>query len=229
MKNKKRIGILGGISHESTIEYYHLIHKKYFEHFGNYYYPEIVIFSLDFQKFTDTEKEGQEDMHLAYMMEGIQALEKAGADFIIMAANSPHAYFERVQKQTKVPMISIAEVTAKRAKEKGMKKLLLTGIKFTMQSRFYPDVCAKYEIQVVTPSDAQQDEIDNLIFQELCRGKFTDQTKQKLISIINQYDVDGVILGCTELPLILKDGDGKVPFLSTVDIHAEAALVECLK
>ena len=127
---KKRIGILGGISHESTIEYYDIIHKKYFQRFGNYYYPEIVIFSMDFQKFTDTENNGNEKKHVEYMVEGINALDKAGADFVIMAANSPHAYFDTVKKQVKVPMISIAEVTAKRAKDKGMKKLLLTVSKY---------------------------------------------------------------------------------------------------
>ena len=149
----KRIGILGGISHESTIKYYELILKKYFEKFKNYYYPEIVIFSLDFQKFTDFEDKKDIDGYIDYIMEGINSLQNSKVDFIIMAANSPHAVFDSVKEKAKVPMLSIAEVTAENARKQGIKKLLLLGIKFTMQSTFYQKVCNSKEIEVITPNE----------------------------------------------------------------------------
>lgn len=220
----KRIGILGGISHESTIAYYELIMKKYFEKYKNYYYPEIVIFSLDFQKFTDFEDSKETGAYIRYIVEGIQSLERAGAAFIIMAANSPHAVFEDVQKRARVPMISIAEVAAKEARNRGMKKLLLMGITFTMESPFYKDVCNKHGIEIVTPSEEEQNEINRIIFDELCIGEFRDESKKKLLEIIEAYDIDGVILGCTELPLIIKQENTNVKLLNTLELHAEAAL-----
>ncbi len=224
---KKRIGILGGISYESTINYYEIILKKYYERYNDYYYPEIVIFSLDFQKFTDFEDKNEKE-YITYIMEGITALEDAGAEFVVMAANSPHAVFEDVKRQSRIPLLSIVEVTAHKAVEENMKMLLLLGIKFTMQSLFYQDVCKKYGITVVVPSDKEQDEINTIIFDELVIGVFKEESKRRLIDIINGYNVDGVILGCTELPLIIHQRDVGVPLLNTLEIHAEAALAYSL-
>jgi len=225
----KRIGILGGISHESTAKYYELILKKYFENFNNYYYPETVIFSLDFQKFTDYEDKKNMKGYQNYIMEGINSLEKSGVDFIIMAANSPHAVFDSVKEKANVPMLSIAEITAENARQQSLKKLLLLGIKFTMQSNFYQSVCGAKGIEVITPNDNEQETINNIIFAELCVGKFTGNAKRKLLQIIDNYDVDGVILGCTELPLILSQEDSDKRFLNTLQLHAEAALEYALE
>ncbi len=220
----KRIGILGGMSHESTIKYYELILGKYFETHKDYYYPEIVIFSVDFQKLSDFENKGDMDGYVSYLQGGIKSLENAGAEFIIMAANSPHAVFEEVRGKASVPMISIAEVTAKKAESEGMKKLLLLGIKFTMQSSFYQNVCKKYGIEITVPNEKEQDEINRIIFDELVIGKFNEESKKKLLGIIDNYEIDGVILGCTELPLILEQKDSDKKLLNTVELHAEAAL-----
>jgi len=220
----KRIGILGGMSHESTIKYYELILGKYFETHKDYYYPEIVIFSVDFQKLTDFENKGDMEGYVKYLSAGIKSLENAGAEFIIMAANSPHAVFDELQGKANVPMISIAEVTAKKAESEGMKKLLLLGIKFTMQSSFYQNVCKKYGIEMVVPNEQEQNEINKIIFDELVIGKFNEESKNKLLEIIDTYETDGVILGCTELPLILKQKDSKKKLFNTLELHAEAAL-----
>lgn len=219
----KRIGILGGISHESTAKYYEIIHKKYYEKYKDYYYPEIVVFSLNFQKFTDFENSSKKD-YIKYIMEGITSLEKAGAEFIVIAANSPHIVFEDVEKRSKVPLLSIVEVAAEKAHKERMKNLLLLGIMVTMQSSFYQDVCKKYGITVVTPSSNEQDNINRIIFDELVISIVTDKSKKNLIEIINNYKVDGVILGCTELPLLLNQEDVDVPLLNTLELHAEAAL-----
>jgi len=220
----KRIGILGGISFESTIKYYELILRTYYEQNMDYYYPEIVIFSLDFQKFTDFENENNKRQYIKYILEGINSLEKAGVEFILMAANSPHAVFEELEILSNIPLLSIVKVTAEKAKQEGMKKLLLLGIKFTMQSSFYQNECKRHGIEVIVPTENEQNYINKIIFDELVIGILKNESKNKLLKIIDNYDVDGVILGCTELPLILKQKDTDAKLLNTVKIHAEAAL-----
>lgn len=220
----KRIGILGGISHASTIRYYEYILKKYYARRLDYHYPEVVIFSLDLAKLIGYEERDDLDSYVRYITSGLQALEKAGADFIVIAANSPHAVFDIVQKRVSVPMISIVETTAQRAEKLGFKKLLLTGIKSTMQSAFYPDVFQKYSIQVLIPDEAEQNEINDAIFRELVLGIYKDSTRNRVLEIINGYDVDGVILGCTELSLMLNQEDTPLRLLNTLELHAQAAL-----
>lgn len=222
MKNK--IGIIGGISHESTMKYYELIHKKYYEQNNDYYYPEVVIYSLDFQKFTDFEDNNNMEGYIEYISSGVRALVKAGVDFIIMAANSPHSVYEEIEAYSEVPMISIAEVTAKNAKKRGIKKSLLLGIKYTMQSSFYQNICKKYGIEIIVPIEKEQDRINEIIFDELTIGIIRDDSKTELLKIINNYDVEGVILGCTELPLIIKEEDTDTKLLNTLELHVEAVL-----
>ena len=224
----KRIGILGGISHESTIAYYDLLLHKHFARSKNYHYPEIVIFSLNFQKFTDYEDNGDPVNYIRYILEGVRALEAAGVDFILMAANSPHAVFDAVALQAKVPMLSIVAATAQAALQTGARKLLLIGIKFTMQADFYPRAFAELGLTVMTPSEVEQDEINHIIFDELVIGHFTAQSKARLLALIEQYahtaGIDGVILGCTELPLLLQQEDCRIKLFDTLDLHATAAL-----
>jgi aspartate racemase len=220
----KRIGIIGGISHESTIKYYEYILKKYYAMKRNYHFPEMVIFSLDLKKLMEFEDRKDMDGYIHYIREGIKTLEKAGAEFIVIAANSPHSVFEVVEKMASVPMISIVEVAAREAEKWDMKKLLLTGIKYTMQSSFYQDVFNKHGMEVITPSEEEQDEINKIVFNELVLGIFKQETRAKLINMINNYEVDGVILGCTELPLILDQEDTEVKLLNTLVLHARAAL-----
>jgi aspartate racemase len=226
---KKTIGILGGISAESTVVYYDRIIKLYYEQYKDYYYPEIIIYSLNFQKFTDYENSGDHDGYIQEIMRGIEGLQNAGADFIIMAANSPHAVYEEVNSLAKVPVLSIVEVTATFAKQQGLHKLLLMGIRFTMQSSFYQTVCERHDLKVFVPSSSDQDEINRIIFEELTIGKFTEESKQRLLSIATKYDVDGVILGCTELPLILEQSDTDVRLLNTLELHVQAALEYSLR
>lgn len=220
----KRIGILGGISAESTVEYYRRIINSYVQQEGNYHYPEIVIYSLDFQRFTDLENSGDRAGYLADIMRGIRALEGAGAEFILMAANSPHAMYDEVAARSEVPMLSIVEVAAEEAGRQGLRRLLLLGIKFTMQSTFYQEACAKRGIEVLTPSVGEQDEIERIIFDELTRGVFTGVSREHLVRIIGRYTVDGAILGCTELPLLVQQQDTAVVLLDTLGLHVRAAL-----
>ena len=220
----KRIGILGGISAESTLRYYDRIIKGYFERRRDYYYPEVVIFSLNFQRFTDFEDSRDREGYLAEIMCGVRALERGGVDFIIMAANSPHAVFDEVEGRAKVPLLSIVKVTAEQARRMGLRKLLLLGIKFTMQSTFYQEGCREYGIEIAVPAGEDQDRINRIIFEELARGIVKDGSREALLGIIKAYPADGVILGCTELPLILRQEDSPTPLLDTLELHARAAL-----
>jgi len=220
----KKIGILGGMSYESTIKYYDLILQKYYEKYNDYNYPEILIYSLNFQKVIDYELGNDTAKYVDYLMSGINSLENVGVDFIIMAANSPHAVYDDIIQKTNLPVLSIVEATAEKALEMELNKLLLIGIKFTMQSSFYQRIFENSNMQVITPEDIEQDLIDQIIFDELVIGKFKDESKQKLLEIIHNYEVDGVILGCTELPLIFHKNDSTIKLLDTIEIHVEAAL-----
>ena len=229
MIKMKKVGILGGMSYESTIKYYDLLLQKYFDRYQDYHYPEVLIYSLNFQKVIDYELGDNEGIYVNYLMDGIKSLQNGGADFIIMAANSPHAVYDRLIQKSEVPILSIVETTAEKAKSKNLRKLLLLGIKYTMQSSFYKDYFAKSDMEVITPLDSEQDIINQIIFDELVIGKFTKESKSMLLKIIKNYDVDGVILGCTELPLILQQNDTKIVLLDTVEIHVETALQYCLE
>jgi aspartate racemase len=221
---KKRIGILGGISYESTSVYYNLLHEKYFTRCGDYYYPEVVIYSLNLQKFTDFEDRDEIEAYIDYIVFGVQALKRAGVDFALLAANSPHAVFAEVEQRVNIPLLSIVDVTAREAARLGLRRLLLLGIRFTMQSTFYADACRALGMEVITPALADQDRINQIIFEELTVGQFKATSRQELLNIIAQHDVDGVILGCTELPLILHPEHAELPLLNTLDLHVEAAL-----
>jgi aspartate racemase len=217
-----RIGILGGMSYESTIKYYKLIFQKYYEKYCDYNYPEVIIFSLNFQKVIDYELGDDRAVYIEYLMSGITSMENAGADFAIMAANSPHAVFEELKKLARVPIISIVKATIEKAIKENMETLLLLGIKFTMQSTFYQDYSKRLGIKVITPTLQEQDEIDKIIFSELVIGLNKQESKNRLLDIINSYETDGVILGCTELPLILDQNDTKVKLLDTIELHVDA-------
>ena len=219
-----RIGILGGMSYESTIKYYDQIMVKYFEKKHDYDYPEVIIFSLNFQRVIDLEHSGNKRGYVNYLIEGIKALEQAGASFIVMAANSPHAIYEDLVQLAKVPILSILKATAEKAHQGNLKKLLLLGIKFTMQSNFYQEYFAKEGIEVITPTEEEQDNLNRIIFEELVIGVFKDDSKNEVLRIINNYKTDGVILGCTELPLIISQEDARITVLNTLNLHAEAVL-----
>ena len=220
----QRIGILGGISHESTAVYYQQIHAAHFARQHDYYYPEVIVYSLNFQKFTDYEDSGDMVGYVEYILQGLIALQRAGADFALMAANSPHAVFAQLVARIPLPMLSIVEVTAQHAQRQGWRRLLLLGIRFTMQAAFYADVCAHYGIDVITPAPAEQAVINAIIFDELVVGNFREESRQTLLDVIARYRVDGVILGCTELPLLLRPTDTTTPLLNTLALHVEAAV-----
>ncbi|MCK6440200.1 MAG: amino acid racemase, partial [Planctomycetes bacterium] len=194
---KKVIGILGGISAASTARYYDAIMKKYYDLRGDMYFPEVVIYSLDFQKFTDCENSYDLREYIDYTLSGIHALERAGANVIVMAANSVHSIYHEVCEHSDVPVLSIVDVALHFAIANKMRSVLLLGIKHTMNGGFYQDAFRKRGITVVTPSNEDKDYVDDAIFNELSLHVYKDSTRGRLLDIISRYNVDGVILGCT--------------------------------
>ena len=221
---KKKIGLLGGFSYESTIQYFDTLMQLYYAKYKDYYYPEIIIYSVDFQKFTDMENEDRMDDYREYILHSINALKAAGADFVAMTANSPHSVYEDIAPLAPVPMVSIVDAVADYAVAHGMKKLLLTGIQYTMNRTFYQRGLARRGIEVIVPGDAHKEEINDIIFRELCIGIFRDSTRERFTEIIKGYEADGVILGCTELPLLLKQEDTEIPLISSLDVHCQSIL-----
>lgn len=225
---KKKIGILGGISLASTIKYYQTITDLYYKKFRDYYYPEIIIHSLDFQYFTDLEDNLKLQEYEDYIAYSIHCLENAGADFVIMAANSPHSVLDKIKRRIDTPILSIVDAVGMEAQKKSMKKLLLTGIQYTMQSDFYKTGLGKYDIQIVTPDEIEQNAINRIIFGELVLNDIRDESRAKFLEIIKKYPVDGVILGCTELPLLVDGKTTNIPLLDSLNLHCAMTLAYAL-
>ncbi|MFZ2955923.1 MAG: amino acid racemase [Candidatus Ozemobacteraceae bacterium] len=220
---RKKIGILGGISHESTLKYYSLIHSEYRRVYNDHYYPEVLVESLNFQKFTDYEN-SDASSYVEYILDGIRHLKHGGADFAAMAANSPHTVLSEVLRQSPLELISIAEPVVKFSVENRLRTLLLLGIKHTMDSDFYTSRLSQEDIRVLVPAENEKHEIDHVIFSELCNGVFLESSKRRFLEIISGYACDGVILGCTELPLFLQPTDINLCLVDTLKLHVSEIL-----
>ena len=225
----KTLGIIGGIAPESTIDYYRTIIALYRERKPDGSYPPILINSIDLQRVLATVGAGQLDALADWMLTELEKLEGAGADFAIMASNTPHLVFDEIERRASIPLISIVAATCEVGRTRGLKRLALFGTKFTMQGRSYRDVFARKDIAVVVPDAADQDYIHEKYMGELVAGVFLPETRAGLLAVVDRMqehaNVDGVILGGTELPLILRDPahDG-IPLLNTTRIHCEAAV-----
>lgn len=226
---KKRIGLLGAKNYESTITYYRLLMQKYVEQTGSYSYPETVIIGLDFQKINELEKAGDKQALIDYVLTGVNALTNAGVDFIAIVNNVTHAVFPEIQSQTTIPMISIVETALEEAKRLKVKTALLLGTKVTMQSTFYQDVFAKEGIDVVVPSEKEQDELNAIIDTELVKMVLKQESRKRYVEIIESYDVDAVILACTEIPWLVKEKDVSKIVLDPTKLHVETILNYSLK
>ncbi len=221
---KKKIGLLGGFSYASTLQYYSRLMELYYERARDYYYPELVIYSLDFQKFTDMEDERRMEDYKTYIRYGIDAIERAGADFFAMTANSPHSVLDELRAELPLPVVSIVDAVAEAVEAKGLKKVLLTGIKYTMQMDFYQKGLAKRGIETIVPGDAHQDEINDIIFGELVRDIINDSTRERFKEIISSYETEGVLLCCTELPLLLQQEHFDRPLFDSMELHVRAIM-----
>ena len=229
----KTLGIIGGLGPESTIDYYQTIIAVYRERTGDGSYPQFLINSVDLNKVREFVIANDLQRLTGTIVEEIEKLARAGADFGLIAANTPHLTFDQIAERSSIPLISIVEATCGAAKVRKLKKLAFFGTKFTMTGEFYPKVFSREGIALVQPDHADQDYIHDKYMNELVPGKFLPETRAGLLAIVDRLkakiDIDGVILAGTELPLILREPEHHgVPLLNTTTIHCQAAVAEML-
>jgi aspartate racemase len=229
----KTLGIIGGLGPESTLDYYQRIIALFRERTGDRHYPEFVVVSVDLRKGLDFMDANDLSGMANYLLEGIDKLARAGSDFGIISANTPHIVFDEVASQSPIPLISIVEATRAAAKARELKRLALFGTRYTMQASFYLKVFSGEGIELLVPEPNDQNWIHDKYFSELVPGKFLADTRAGLLAIVDRIkaksDIDGVILAGTELPLILCDPHHNgIPFLDTTKIHVETAVDEML-
>jgi aspartate racemase len=228
----KKIGIIGGLSPESTASYYLHITRTYVERFGDDGYPEIIIYSVNLENYHRWRSAGRWDLIADDLTQAAVSIQKAGADFGLIATNTMHKVFDEVQSATSLPLINLIEVTAAEAKQQQFKTVGLLGTSFTMSESFYKSGLEKHGLSVVVPSADDQAVIHKIIMEELVRGKFLDASKQHYLVIIEKLKALGaeaIILGCTEIPLLVNQTDCDIPLIDTAKIHAEAALSRAIK
>jgi aspartate racemase len=222
-----RIGILGGLSAESTVTYYEHITRSYAERYGDYAYPEIVIYSVNFQQYVDWQKDGRWAEAADAMVCAIESLRSAGSDFGLIATNTMHIVFEEVQARVGIPLLSIVDATAEAIARRRLRRVGLLGTVFTMREAFYRDGLEKRGIESVVPPAVDMDLINRVIYRELCRGDIREASRrefQRMVAALQDDGAEGVVLGCTEIPLLLRPEDVELPLFNTTLVHAEAAL-----
>lgn len=230
----KKIGIIGGLGPEATIDYYKEIINSFKNGTSNLDYPEIIIYSVNMSEFLGLMKEKRYDQVAAYLLKKLERLKLAGAEFAAISANTPHLLFDRIKENTPLPLISIVEAACAECIKRKLKRPGLFGTGFTMNTSFYPEVFNMHGIDVIMPEKEDKELIDHKLFSEIELGIFKDDTRLILINIIEKMvrkqNIDSLILGCTEFPLILKENTyAGVPVLNTTKIHVDAIVKYCIK
>lgn len=223
----KTIGILGGMSPESTVEYYQYITRTYTERFGNYGYPEIIIYSVTFQTYVDWPDADRWDLVAQGLSDAARKLQDAGADFIVIATNTMHLVFDEVQAALDVPMLSLLDAVGEAIMERGMNTVGLLGTRFAMEKGFYQDALGSRGITVLVPESIDRQYVNDVIYQELVVHHIHDESRRRFAAIIRKLErqgAEGVILGCTEIPLLVRQADVGLPLFNSTVIHAEAIL-----
>jgi aspartate racemase len=224
----KTIGLIGGMSWESSSEYYQIINQAVKAKLGGYHSAKCLMLSVDFAEIETLQTQGKWDEAARLMVEAAQTLEKGGADFVVLCTNTMHKSAAEIQAGIHIPFLHIADATAERVIKKGIRKVALLGTRYTMQEDFYKGrLSDKFGLSVMVPNKEEQEIIHRVIFDELVVGKIESQSKQQYLEIIERLinrGVDGIILGCTEIGLLVQQSDVKVPIFDTARIHAEAAV-----
>ncbi|MEA3479888.1 MAG: aspartate/glutamate racemase family protein [Bacteroidota bacterium] len=228
----KTIGIIGGVSWVSSIEYYRLTNEMAGDELGGLHSAKILMYSIDFEDVSKQERlAGQGDWEPVRktMIDAAERLERGGADFIVIASNTMHSTADGIEANVKIPVLHIADTTGEKVKKSGIKTVALLGTRYVMEENFYQDrLEKKYGLKVIIPNKTEREYINAVIFDELCAGKINENSKERFIQIIDRLvkedGAEGVILGCTEIPLLINQEDVDVPVFDTMLIHAEAAV-----
>lgn len=226
-----KLGIVGGLGPESTVEYYTGIIDAFKDTYSISGFPEIIINSVNLKDFTRLAEKNNWNEITRLISEKFNQLQSCGAEFGVIASNTPHRVFNDIKKLTSLPLISIVNVTLQLAKTLNVDKLCLLGTMFTMSSSFYQDTFYEAGIELVTPNKNEQEYLQDKIFSELQIGLFKEDTKQEFLRIIKRIEehnnTNGVIMACTELPLILKKEDIRTHYIDPAQIHIDAIVERC--
>ena len=230
--NLKTIGLIGGMSWESTATYYKIINETVKEKLGGLHSAKCILYSVDFQEIEECQANGNWEKSGEILGEAAYNLEKAGADFIVICTNTMHKVVNQIKEKISIPILHIAEMTAEKILEKGLKNIALLGTKYTMEQDFYKSKLIEKGINVIIPDKNDIEIINEVIYDELCLGTINSNSKKKFLEIVDKLrskGAEGIILGCTEIGLLIKNEDTDVPLFDTAIIHAEQAAIYSIK
>lgn len=223
----KVIGLIGGMSWESSAEYYRIINEEVKRRLGGLHSAKCLLYSVDFEEIERYQSEGEWEKAGEVLGDVAHSLEKGGADFIVICTNTMHKVVNDVQSKINIPLLHIADATAGQIKEQGISSVGLLGTKYTMEQDFYKSQIESSGIKVIIPSDSKRDAINKIIYDELCLGKINQPSRdyyKKVIQELIEAGAKGIILGCTEIGLLVKPTDSEVPLFDTTYIHALEAV-----
>ncbi len=223
----KTIGLLGGMSWESSIEYYRIINETTKARLGGLHSAKSVMVSVDFAEIEILQHQGKWAEAAQQLVDSARSLENAGADFMVLCTNTMHKVAEDIQASITIPLLHIADATAQRVKEAGIQRIGLLGTRFTMEEEFYKGRLSQiHDLHVSVPNAEEREIVHHVIYEELVMGEIRQQSREQYVRIIEQMvnaGAEGVILGCTEIGLLIHKQDARVPLFDTTRIHAEAA------
>lgn len=222
----KTIGLIGGMSWESTVTYYQVINQMVAKSLGGLHSAKTLLYSVDFQEIELCQANGEWDKSALILIDAAKKLQIAGADFIVICTNTMHKVADQIQAAITIPIIHIADVTAKKLIQQGIKTVALLGTKYTMEQDFYKSKLIDQDLTVLIPDQEDRNVVNQIIYDELCKGIIKPASKQAYLTIVDKLverGAQGVILGCTEIGLLISQSDRNIPFFDTALIHAEAA------
>jgi aspartate racemase len=224
----KTIGLIGGMSWESSIEYYRIINETTKAALGGLHSSQSLMYSVDFAEIEALQRADRWDEAGAVMVDAAQRLERAGADFVVLCTNTMHKLAPQIEANISIPLLHIADATAARVQAADITTIGLLGTRFTMEQDFYRGrLESTHNLQVIVPDDADREIVHRVIYEELCLGVVNEQSRAQYLTIMEKLvtgGAQGIILGCTEIELLVHPGDGTVPLFATTRIHAEAAV-----
>jgi aspartate racemase len=224
----KTIGLLGGMTWHSTIEYYRLINTSVQTQLGGNHSARCILYSAEFAEVEELQESGGWDALSAFMTDLARRVEKAGADFLVICANTMHRTAPAIESAVSIPLLHIADATAAEVKKQQLRKVGLLGTRYTMEMEFYRErLQERHGLEVLIPDAEQRKTINDVIYEELGRGVIRSPSRESYVSIIDSLHgrgAQGIILGCTEIPLLIKPADYPIPMFDTTAIHATAAV-----
>ena len=229
----KTIGLIGGMSWESSAEYYRIVNETAKEKLGGLHSAKTVMYSVDFAEVEALQHEGRWDEAAQLMASAAQSLERAGADFVILCTNTMHKLADEIQAAIQIPFLHIADATAQKIKDAGIKRIGLLGTRYTMEHDFYKGrLIENYGLDVIIPDETDRETVHRVIYDELCLGIIKPESREhykEIMAKLIQSGAEGIILGCTEIELLVHDEDSSVPLFPTTKIHAVAAVEYALE